>query len=596
MKPATQPSLLPAGLLICLILVISGITAHPATATADGTRVLPIGDTLTVIQRPLLNIPALVRPGDTLQIECAADPATIGWAAQLEYGQILLPLEIAGAFYDPATLWWTLEACVPPVGEVSLYELYDLEIFADGGIADSTANAVRVIPEFKDSFYFIHITDTHLPTHLFYYEAGAETDTSEVHDLRTVMDDISIINPEFVLLTGDLLNEGELEDFQGFRYYTRAQRLLSEFDVPVYLTSGNHDIGGWSSTPPPAGTARRDWWRFFGWARLDDPPPGAPWRTQNYSFDYGSVHFAGLEAYDNYDMWRSQYYGAESFTSPQLQWLADDLAAAGSATAKVLFYHFDFSDQINLTTLGVDLALWGHIHRDEGSLGAAPYDLATNNVCDEDRSYRLIRVVDGDVFPQVTIAAGGNGNRLLVEYSPANDGTHDEVIAQVYNSHHQRFEHGQLRFLMPSGSGEITVTGGTLTQVDQTGSVDVCYVAVDIQSYSVGTVTATKNSTGTPEERAVTTTVQLHQNRPNPFTGHTRLSYVLPDPAHVRLTIQGLDGRELARLVDRRAAAGNYLVEWTGESDDGLPLPAGIYFACLVVDGELQARKMILGR
>ena len=33
----------------------------------------------------------------------------------------------------------------------------------------------------------------------------------------------------------------------------------SEFQIPVYLTAGNHDIGGWVATPPPAGTARRDW-------------------------------------------------------------------------------------------------------------------------------------------------------------------------------------------------------------------------------------------------------------------------------------------------------------------------------------------------
>ena len=76
------------------------------------------------------------------------------------------------------------------------------------------------------------------------------------------------------------------------------------------------------------GTARRDWWRFFGWPRLDDPPAGAPWRTQNYSFDYGPVHFVGMESYNNYDRWREEIYGSDSFTSGQLDWLAQDLAAA----------------------------------------------------------------------------------------------------------------------------------------------------------------------------------------------------------------------------------------------------------------------------
>ena len=57
------------------------------------------------------------------------------------------------------------------------------------------------------------------------------------------------------------------------------------------------------------------------------PPPGAPWHTQNYSFDYGPVHYVGLESYINYDDWRSWIYSTESFTSAQLSWLDDDLAA-----------------------------------------------------------------------------------------------------------------------------------------------------------------------------------------------------------------------------------------------------------------------------
>jgi len=75
---------------------------------------------------------------------------------------------------------------------------------ADGGIVDTTKNAVRIVSEYKDEYYFIHITDTHLPTHLYYYEPGSESDTSEIQDLREVINDINIINPEFVLLTVDL--------------------------------------------------------------------------------------------------------------------------------------------------------------------------------------------------------------------------------------------------------------------------------------------------------------------------------------------------------------------------------------------------------
>lgn len=53
------------------LLAASTLLARPATGEAV---VLDIGDTLTTIQRPLLNIPAIVLPGDTLPIFCDASP------------------------------------------------------------------------------------------------------------------------------------------------------------------------------------------------------------------------------------------------------------------------------------------------------------------------------------------------------------------------------------------------------------------------------------------------------------------------------------------------------------------------------------------
>jgi len=270
---------------VWLVVAVGGYESHDfvlppklSLDPKDPTLYRAIGDTLTVIQRPLVNIPAIVVEGDILHIDCDADEATTGWGAALTRGAIEIPLDVQAASHDPSTLWWRLSC---PVPQVALHELYDLRITADGGIDDVTLNAVKVIPAFKNDYYFIHITDTHLPTHMYYTESGSEKDRSEEIDLLEVMADIDIINPEFVLLTGDLVNEGELEDFLNWRVYTRAQALLCDFPVPVFLTAGNHDIGGWDDTPPPDGTARRDWWRFFGWNRLDDPPPGAPWYTQN---------------------------------------------------------------------------------------------------------------------------------------------------------------------------------------------------------------------------------------------------------------------------------------------------------------------------
>ncbi len=552
----------------------------------------PTGDTLTIIQRPLLNIPSFVLPGDTLTIECSTDPSIRDWTAELLRGhrKVWLPV-VASPTYDPSTLWWEIEALVP--GDIEA-GLYDLVVVATQGIVDTARHAVKVIPAYKDDYYFVHITDTHLPTHEFSSGGWISPDTSEIVDFREVINDINLINPEFVLHTGDLVNEGELEDYLDMRVYTRAQRMLAEFEMPVFLIAGNHDIGGWSSTLPPAGTARREWWRFFGWSRLNDPPPGAPWYTQNYSFDYGPVHFVALEAYDNYDSWRFEIYGGESFTQGQLDWLVQDLAGASESEAQVLFYHYDFSRQINVAGLGVEMAIWGHIHRNSGSISSPPYNISTNNICDRERSYRLVRVSDGEIYPMETIAAGHDGTTLHVGYAPANDGTHASVTATIANGNSQRFENGLLRFRMPAACDSVEVTGGTLLEIEDSGSGAVYHVGVDILASNVQTVSVTLDSSCTrprPPEG-----LWLGPNEPNPFSLGTTFRYTLPRSGSVRLAIYDVHGRQVDVLIDRHMDAGRHDAVWAGRDRDDRPVASGIYFAGLTLGNENRSRKIVLMR
>ena len=406
----------------------------------------PIGDTLTVIQKPIQNIPRIVTPGEEFIIHCLADESTTNWSAEIIHDNKSLPINILESFYNNDLQRWELTALAP---EPSIYELYGLVVTADNLSADTTKNAVNLIPERKSNYTFVHITDTHLPTHIYYPNPGYLTDTSEMTDFREVIKDINIINPEFVLFTGDLINEGEMEDFENRRVYSKAQRILSELEIPVYLTSGNHDIGGWDDSPPPQGTARRDWWRFFGWQWLPNPPASQPYYTQNYSFDYGPIHFAGLEAYDNYDSFMYNIYGSTSFTSGQMQWLNNDLQAAVSAETKVVFFHYDFDDQIHLSNMGIDMALSGHIHSNQED-PVHPYNISTAAVCDNNRSYRIIRVNNSSLEPVSTIYAGNNGNNLSVNYTPANNGLSDSVIATVTNQQPIDFQDARLKFIMPN--------------------------------------------------------------------------------------------------------------------------------------------------
>ncbi len=574
-------------------LLAAAMAALILAAGAAAPAAESLGDTLTVIQRPLLNVPSLVTPGASFTISCAAAAGTTGWEAELVHGARRVPLTITGAVYDATTLWWRLTALVP---SPALAELYDLRVTAAGGLDDVTRHAVRILPGYRSDYYFVHITDPHLPTHLYYDDAGAETDSSEVVDLREVIADVNVINPEFVLLTGDLVNEGELEDFLLRRYYSRAQRVLGEFAVPVFLTGGNHDLGGWDATPPSDGTARRDWWRFFGWKRLADPPAGAPARTQDYSFDYGPVHYVGLESYNNYDDYLPQYYGTDSFTAAQLQWLGADLAAAAGSASQVLFTHYDFQNQVDLGALGVELALTGHVHRDGGSLATRPFDLTTNATCDGKRGYRVVRVAgNGVVTPLASVTAGAGGQNFQVAYAPANDGTHDSVSASVTNTFPIRFENALLRFVMPHRPGAgFDVVGGTLTQIDERGATDVCYVAVDLLAASTRGVSVTLQVTGVGGEPPAA--LRLAPNRPNPFNPRTAFDFELAQPSRAVLAIYDARGSLVATLLDADLPAGAHGAAWSGSDDRGAAMPSGVYFARLRTAAGTRTVKLTLAR
>ncbi len=555
-----------------------------------------LGDTLTVIQKPILSVPVIAPAGSSFTINCEADPATTGWAATLRRGEIEVFLTLESAAYNTATTWWDLQVQVP---EMALFEMYDLRVTADGGVDDSAHNAVQVIETERLDFYFLHITDTHLPTHLFYDNAASLTDTSEVEDLRAIIQDVKLINPAFVLHTGDLINEGELEDYEQRRYYSRSKQVLGEMPVPVYLIAGNHDIGGWNSTPPSSGTARRDWWRFYGWKILNDPPAGAPLFTQNYSFDYAGVHFTAIEAYDNYDMWRSQIYGDESFTQGQMNWLANDLSESADSLAQVLFYHYDFSGQINLTNLGADMALWGHIHSSSGSLASPPYDLSTDNVSDGARSYRLIRVHNGVLDPRPTLSAGGAGEKLQVQYGPSNYGAADSVRATITNLLSEGFPNGQVIFNMPASGGSgariPSVEGGTLVQIDESGSLSRWYVEVDIVAEGTTMVSA-KWTAASGEPLPSNAGLVLHPGFPNPFNPSTNLSYSLPERGHVRVAIIDLRGREVALLVDEYQESGEHSVVWNAMNRSGQALPSGTFIAHVSSGGVIRTTKITLAK
>jgi hypothetical protein len=66
---------------------------------------------------------------------------------------------------------------------------------------------------------------------------------------------------------------------------------------------------------------------------------------------------------------------------------------------------------------------------------------------------------------------------------------------------------------------------------------------------------------------------------PNPFVGHTALTFQLARPGWVSVEVVEVSGRLVRRIAPRWFEPGPHAYEWDGRDDAGRTLPPGLYFA-----------------
>jgi len=90
--------------------------------------------------------------------------------------------------------------------------------------------------------------------------------------------------------------------------------------------------------------------------------------------------------------------------------------------------------------------------------------------------------------------------------------------------------------------------------------------------------------------------LRLGQNVPNPFNPRTAIAFDVPERCGVTLRVYGVDGREVATLVDEPRDAGAYEILWDGTDDRGTDAASGVYFYVLDAGGLRLTQKMVLMR
>lgn len=185
---------------------------------------------------------------------------------------------------------------------------------------DFALTKTAVVTEFS----FIHASDTHI----------SEKSVDRTARLRGIADQFK---PNFVLVSGDLVRDAlRVPEEEAKRYYQLYVDNISKFTVPVWSVPGNHEIFGIErhlslvSTTNPL-YAKKMFAHYLG--------------PNYYSFNYGGVHFIGLDDVDFEDTW---YFG--HVDSLQMSWLKQDLAAVPAKTPVVTFKHIPmFSAGLSLS-------------------------------------------------------------------------------------------------------------------------------------------------------------------------------------------------------------------------------------------------------
>jgi len=95
-------------------------------------------------------------------------------------------------------------------------------------------------------------------------------------------------------------------------------------------------------------------------------------------------------------------------------------------------------------------------------------------------------------------------------------------------------------------------------------------------------------------DRLSTPTAMSCAAHPSLFRGSTTISYELPKSGDVRLSVCDVLGRTVRTLVNETKGPGRYSSGWDGRGENGVLLPAGIYFCRLEAGAERLTRKLVL--
>jgi len=403
-------------------------------------------------------------------------------------------------------LYYFLNLSVPESVPVDLFNLEVVIETDNGTFFDTQPNAVKIIDEIKNSFSIVHLTDIHVDDIRGFLANPGETTGYKV--IHKAINTINLINPELVIITGDLVF-----GMSYFREYFQLYKLLQKFDVPIFMSIGNHDA------------INHVWW--LGGENIDGMELFQDiFAPLNFSFRYGDLLYISLNSMDwneyerlgisilNFN-WQGQL-GEE-----QLDWFEQQLAAADADLILTGYHHppesFKGTGLERTMALardyGVDAVFTGHTHYDKVRTDGDVRYITTGSLMFDFLSdiypvYRRIEIDSGEITSYAfdndeasvpvykdSLTADYqhqlNTPALSCTYLPSNKGVSKTVTATITNHLQENHEEISLEFVMPvpAEGKSYEVTGGEVIETFSTADYQIWYVKTDVDAVLETTVT-----------------------------------------------------------------------------------------------------------
>lgn len=353
---------------------------------------------------------------------------------------------------------------------------YDIILSTSAGKEISPAG-VKVIKEYKESYYILHFSDIHA------FQNGYP---NTLHKLSTLVDVANIINPEIAFNTGDDLyrpNEDRMNQL-----FDGNQKLklkgLNHLNAATFTVVGNHDIDFDNLPEEGFYPEKSKWWNQW-------------WGLQAYNFTYNQGRFMVInDAWEGYD--------------PNLQIAEADswLQKTGRGNFRLGSAHIKDSELLDLDKkANLSMVLVGHNHHianQNPRLFNGKTNLFISNSLRDNVEFNLYQVnANTGIFttvsgPTAQVEFVQNPldkdkpelyqSKLTLNYTNANDGTVLSNTAIIENKFNFKLEASHVRFIMPKGN-QYYISKGTIEQEFDGISAHIVDVNMDLEPNSSNTIT-----------------------------------------------------------------------------------------------------------